>query len=239
MLELLDQLLSYGLFPMALFAGVLTAAAPLEKRKHWQWIALACAAGILFLMLLFSGFIVTFLYHGTIPDQGNAEAWNTVIWCGCLFIAMCLSVLAVCKVSIAEAMYAACCGYLAEHMSYCTRNLISFFTPVSDGGVLYFLLTAASYFLFYRFYVRRIVHESHYAKTVLSSLNLSIAILTVVLVMSAFATQYGFVTLHSLYALVTGLFVFLSQVNETEKIAAEEILPSASSYGKDRKPSMR
>lgn len=217
-------------FPMQLLAAVLVFALPLEKRPHFLQRLVGFAAALL---AAISGaeYIVFLLIpakvSGTFDDMTQQSGFNALIWCCVLFILMVLVLWFTHALSVREAVYCASCAYLMEHMAYCVRAILTAAfpgLPLDIGTPLYLLALAAVYLCGYFLFVRRMVRDHHYATTAVDSFGLSLGVLTVVLVMSVAATQFGFEPLHGIYALICGIFVLAGQVRQQKQLWLQQEL---------------
>ena len=214
------------IFPLSLLGAVLMTSWPVEKRKHakrnlFLSISLSMAA-YLFIILATMRTYGDVVFSGASQDN---DVFQTLLWCGIVFADMIVIVYVTRQVKLREALYAACCGYLAEHMAYCARNLLeAIHVFIAPGSFSYFLCLGIVYILVYQLFIKRIVHDAHYSPSALASLGLSLSVLGVVLFLSAEATRHGFVAIHSLYSLLWAVFVFVAQIKETKRIESERKL---------------
>ena len=213
-------------FPLELLLAVLVFAHPLEPGKAYVGRLIAVA---LFSALFFLGYI-GWMLRLPAPESDPMAAdsiADTLIWCGMLFLIMTVGIWLTRAVSPREAIYCASCAYLAEHMAYCVRILLAkTFSgiPIEEGSFLYFLSLAVVYLLVYVFFVRRIVNDRHYAASAVDSIWLTLAVLGVVLVLSALATWYGFEFTHAVYALLSGVILMVSQVRYQKQLSLQKEL---------------
>lgn len=217
-------------FPLQLLVAALVFALPLEKHTRFvqrlilfAFAILATVSGTGYVVYVFTSDKVS----GTFGDMSRQSGPSALIWCGVLFALMVLFLWFTHILSVREAVYCASCAYLMEHMAYCIRTILSAAIPglpLDTGLPLYLLSLIVVYLCGYVLFVRRMVKNQHYATTAVDSFGLSLGVLTVVLVMSIAATQFGFETLHGIYALICGIFVLAGQVRQQKQLQLQKEL---------------
>lgn len=218
----LEVFLLIIVFPLELLAAVVTFAFPLEQRKyHWLRLLMVLAA------LVATASVLAVIGAALIPEQVPIEErfghqnGVSLICCSIIFLLMMLTVLFLWKVSLREALYCAACAYLVEHMAYCIRVLLESvfpWLPLDPGTVLYFVVIAGVYTVVYFLFVRHMVREQHYDTTAMDSVGLAMGVLTVVMVMSIAASQYGFETVHGIYALLCCVYLLAAQSKQQQQL---------------------
>ena len=215
-------------FPLELLAAFILFALPLEKRHRFPY-------RLLLLLALFLTFLsgCTLLLPTLSPAsleslpaaQGSIP--DTLLWCSGCFCLLTAGVWFTLNIPLREALYLGSCAYLAEHMAYCVRNLITYLlphAPIDSGSPLYLLSLLVVYGFIYALFVRKMVKHHHYNASAVDSFGLTLAVMLEVLVLSAFATSFGFTHLHSIYALLSCLFLLISQVRQQKSLHLEKEL---------------
>lgn len=229
-MDILEIIRSLIFFPLQLLVAVLVFALPLEKRPRFVQRIILFAFAIL---IAVSGmnYVVYVLMpdkaFGTFSDMSRQSSFSALAWCGILFGLMILFLCFTHALSVREAVYCASCAYLMEHMAYCVRAILTAAhpgLPLDAGTPLYLLIVAGVYLCGYFLFVRRMVRDRHYATTAVDSFGLSLGVLTVVLVMSVAATQFGFEALHGIYALICGIFALAGQVRQQRQLQLQQEL---------------
>ena len=216
------------LFPLELLAAFVLFALPLERRPRFLPRLLLFLA--FFLTLLASTNLLLYkLYSAPVQSLASTEGSisDTLIWCGTLFFFLTAGLWFTMDIPLREALYCASCAYLAEHMAYCVRNLLSYLfprAPLGNGSPLYLLSLLVVYGFVYALFVRKMVRHRHYSASAVNSFGLTLSAMLVVLVFSAMASSYGFTTIHSAYALLSCLFLLISQVRQQKSLRLEKEL---------------
>ncbi len=208
------------LFLVEMFFAVVVFSLPLEKRRHF-YLRLALSAAV-FLFLPAASWLSR--YRPDIAVEEALPLGTNLLSCLFIFVIMVLGIYLTRAVSVREAMYCGACSYLMEHVAYCVRLLFEYYAPQissSPGSPLYFAVHITTYAAFYFIFARRMVKNRHYASTVLSSLHFTVAVLTVVLVMSVLASTYDFEELHAIYASIFSVFVLYAQIDRQGKLNLE------------------
>lgn len=230
MTDILKLAYSLLFFPLQLLAAVLIFALPLEKRPRFVRRVILFA---LVMLIAITGMdyaaylLMPDKAFGTFGDMSRQSGFSALAWCGILFGLMILFLCFTHALSVREAVYCASCAYLMEHMAYCVRAILTAAVPglpLDAGTPLYLITLAGVYLCGYFLFVRRMVRNRHYATTAVDSLGLSLGVLTVVLVMSVAATQFGFELLHGIYALICGTFVLAGQVRQQKQLRLQQEL---------------
>ena len=130
------------------------------------------------------------------------------------------------RVSFMEAVYAEICAYLAEHMAYCLRIMVNHAAGrnVADGTdhVLYWAIHILVYLAAYFLFARKMIHKGHYFAAPVRTIVLLFYALSIILVVSMYATMYHFETLHAVYALAFSGFALFSQLDRQRQLAELE-----------------
>lgn len=226
---ILTALRSMAFFPMELLAAALVFAAPLERRPRFPGRLAAGVLAMLGSLALYTLVTAIFMLElsGTISEMNRDYGPSALVWCSILFGLMVFILWFAWNVSAKEAVYCAACAYLMEHMAYCVRTILAYALPdlpTGTGSPLYFLFTALVYFCGYWLFVCRMVRGRHYATTAVDSLGLSLGVLTVVMVLSVAASQFGLAVFHGIYALVCGVFAMAGQVRQQKQLALQREL---------------
>lgn len=205
-------------FPLQLLAALLVFSAPLKKRPQFGLRLGGCLAG-----LLLSGLGGAFLMNtwGQVYTIASPMYFLSALLPVLLVLGMGAALLAV---SFRELLYCWACAYLAEHMVYCIRLLLTagpLPQGIPVGNVLYLLLYVPVYALAYRLFVRQMTRSGHYLTSALGSIGLTLGTLAVVFVMSLLASGYGFKTIHAVYALFCCVYVLYGQMKLQKQLAAQ------------------
>ena len=226
---LLSIIVSLAFFPLELLAAALVFTLPVEKRP--QFAGRIVLAGLMVAavtsLYIVIGQIIAPATSGTFAEISQGAGLSSLIWCGILFGLMVLELWFTHAISFREAAYCASCAYLMEHMAYCVRTILAAVLPglpIDAGTPLYFLSLAVIYACGYLFFVRHMVRDRHYATTAVDSFGLSLGVLAVVMGLSIAASQFGFETLHAVYALVCGVFALAGQVKQQKQLQLQQEL---------------
>lgn len=219
-IEALQESLTGSLFLFEMISAALVFSLPLEKRRRFALRFAAALFGFSLLMAVFSHF-------WTVPQEINTDAfpiWIYLSSCFYVFVLMVALIWFTRAISVREALYCGTCAYLMEHVAYCVRLLFEYYAPElpsAPGSVLYFSVHIATYAAFYFAFARSMVKNRHYASTALSSLNFTVVVLAVVLVMSVLASEYDFENIHAIYATIFSVFMLYAQIDNQRKLNLE------------------
>lgn len=217
------------MFPLGLLAALAIFAFPLERKRYF-WLRLGSVLMSLVLVVTASVWISDMIVPeqvAEVEELSHRPGVSALIWCGMLFALMVLTAAFVWNISLREALYCAACAYLMEHMAYCVRLLLGAafpWLPLEARSWLYFVITAAVYFSVYFLFVRHMVREQHYDTTAMDSVGLALGVLTVVMVMSIAASNYGFETIHGIYALLCCVYLLVAQLKQQEQLSLQQEL---------------
>lgn len=225
----LEMFIFLIMFPLGLLAALTTFGFPLERKRHF-WLRLGAVLLGLVLAVAASVWISDMIVPEQVADVeelSHRPGVSALIWCGVLFALMVLTAAFVWKISLREALYCAACAYLMEHMAYCVRLLLGAafpWLPLDTGSLLYCLTMAAVYLGVYFLFVRRMVRDRHYDTTAMDSVGLALGVLMVVMVMSIAASNYGFETVHGIYALLCCIYLLVMQLKQQEQLSLQQEL---------------
>ena len=224
---LLESFKNLVFFPTELLLAVILFAIPLERRPHFLR-RLTVGLGMILLFIGgFAGLLLALGLASTTGEPDGSTVFHTLTWCLLLFLMMTAGLWITMAVPLQEAVYCTSCAYLAEHLAYCVRTLLAVCIPqlpIATGSLLYFLSIFLVYFSIFQLFVRQMVQNRHYAASAVDSFGLTLAVLSVVLVLSAAASQYGFTFLHSIYALLSCLFLLVNQVRQQKRLSLQKEL---------------
>lgn len=228
MKALLDMLWIVIHFPISYVFAVLTFTLPLERKRNFSLrlvLILAAVLGVLvgYCMIGVENFNS---FYVTDENIGFYYGLGSLLFCTMLVVMMVLTVLFVWRVSFREGLYCAMCAYLTEHLSYCVRTILgAVFPQLQDLGLVFFYLTMGAVYLgVYFFYVRRMVRNQHYDTSAMNSVQMTLSVLTVVMVMSIVASNYGFEFVHAVYAMMCCIYLLAMQLKQQEQLNLQEEL---------------
>jgi hypothetical protein len=185
------------------------------------------ALAVLLVLALGMGCIMEGVSERPAPD---VSIWNigitTMIYSMAITAVLAGFMVFIYRISVTEALYAETCAYLSEHMAYCIRILVNRAAGrnVADGPehFLYFaihiLVCLAAYFLF----AKKMIHKGHYFAAPLRTTALLFYALSIILVVSIFASAGHFEVLHAVYALAFSGFALFSQLDRQRQLAELE-----------------
>lgn len=218
--------MEYLYFPLELLTALAVYSIGLEKRENF---GLRFAA----VFVAVTGFLVgPWMLAFRLYDQSTDIAVSNIVisitsvFLGIVLI-MAIVIWILFKVSFREAAYCITCTYLTEHIAYCIRLLVNGFTgthSADSGRILYFFIHAIVYLTAYFIFANRIMHEGHYVTSALQSAGLMVSVLFLVLLMSMVASQYGFETIHGIYALFCCIFVLYGQIKQQKELNLQKEL---------------
>lgn len=235
-LEVLTEAISELFFwTCEMLAAVLVYSLPLKRRNRYPLRLMAVLFGAVLVSVPVGYFIWNAFYSDTVTEAFAVPA--SLSFCLFLFLLAALLVWVCYDVPPREAVYCAACAYLMEHISYCILNLLNvpLGTLTDYGQPVYFLVYLLVYFTVFRIFSRRMVENGHYVTSAVDSALLTISVMAVVAVMSSLASLYGFVTLHSVYALFCCLYVLYGQLKNQKQLMLQSRLTAERELWKQRK----
>lgn len=215
-------------FMLELLAAMLVIALPLQKREKYFTRAAAVAAMIIayWMLLVIIGPLLEdtgmSLTQGVSTGSEIFALAMTTINCVLLFF-VCLfaPLMLLYRLQVWEALYCAACAYLMEHIAYCVRTLCAVFLPdvwIRSGAPVYWIITVLVYAINAILLTRKMITDGRLSAQAKDSLSLTVTTLTIVLIMSAAATLWGFEQIHAVYALFCCGAILYAQVKHQQQV---------------------
>ncbi len=202
-------------FPKQLFWAMIPFFLPLEKKKRWY-----CLIPLLATMLSALVALGTVIFPALIRIGLSRQVYQVYFafhYCA-VFATYTVSLFLMGRISWQEAAYAVICGYMAEHMKYCTGVLLQHFlgSPAwldvwYTDCLLSLLLYSSIYFLF----SRKLCSEGHYLTSSLRFFNLFVICMALMYFLSIYLMGLELSWVHALYTLLLILVLMISEIHST------------------------
>lgn len=222
MMEVKTSLLAGGMlfFPLEMIAAALLFSHPLRRREHF-FPRLTLAMTLLAAMTAIVSGSAQGRWDQAQQQSAAGLSLVTLCWCVTLFLVGTTLVWALHNLRLREALYCAACAYIMEHLAYCARILLGLVIPeelLSAGTPLYYLVCGCVYALVYFCCARRVIQDGHLATTAQESLTLTLATLSLVMVMSIAASIFDFEIAHAVYASFCCVSLLYGQVKQQRQV---------------------
>lgn len=211
-------------FPLELLFAVIIYVLPLRLRSRG---VLRCALVMALFLLVASAdaWLLPFLSGNgdeTMTYQLPAVAFQLLYIAGfvVMFLILLFGIWYCFDVEGREAVLCAAMGYATEHIAYCLRILVNGVTHshIADSiRPCYLLIHFGVYLIFYFVFTRRMAKEHHYETDAVSSMQMMLVTLFVVLLMSLVASAFGFTFWHGVYGLICCLFIMINERNHIQQ----------------------
>ena len=201
----------------------------LERRENYGIRAAACAAAAVCMGVLSESLFRNSYAPAAVlsPVSRNMSIAAVACLYSLAIVAVIVGMLLfTCRITPIEAVYAATCAYLAEHIAYCVRILADAATGTGAAEDAshwsYWVIHAAVYASAYWLFARKMTHHGHYYAAPGRTIGLLVYAILVILVLSVLSSLGNFRVLHAAYALAFSVFVLFSQIDRQQQVAAQE-----------------
>ena len=197
----------------------------LNKKKYPLLKSVFCLLAGLIFNLVFGTILMKAGYSGSnITDITSNGYIILLLWFIAIWVAVIVSVYLSFEVTFHEAIYLFAVSYAIEHIFYCIRVLVDYY---SGGRVpehqpfMYAISLICSFLMAYFWFAKPTVVDGKYLIETLSATTATIVILLVVWFLSIISSMNETSQIHAIYAILACLFILINQraqlINENER----------------------
>ncbi|MBR1572475.1 MAG: sensor histidine kinase [Lachnospiraceae bacterium] len=210
-------------FLCEMLISIIVFMIPMNKQRMYVLKFLVASGVALFLVDInrMSWMKPIFVHTNIMP---NAAGYiQAIIYYGMHILIMTAIIYITVRASLVESIFVFSLAYATEHIAYCIRVLINYYTAsemADDNLILYLGIHGLVCVFGYLFMARPMTKDGHYKIDAINSVWMGIMVIFLVLVMSLISFTRGFQHIHAIYAIMA--CVLLLSMERSQIIASIE-----------------